>query len=92
MSIENPETRVMKWERFEIIIEKKKIEGGGGREGENEKKGTYDICYKVAKKRKLLQLQSQIEHNCQHRQGELMTIVFLLVHFKEKMKLEFIFM
>lgn len=38
MSIENPETRVMKWERFEIIIEKKKIEGGGGREGENEKK------------------------------------------------------
>ena len=59
MRIENNETRVIKWERFEIIIEKKKIEGGGGggREGENEKKKQMIFAITmswVTKKRKII--------------------------------------
>ena len=67
--------------------EEKNWGGGGGGEEERERMRKRNRWYLLLlwveslKREKLLQLQSQIKHNCQHYQGELMTTTFLLVHF-----------
>ena len=52
------------------------------RERERERWYSLQLQAELLRRTKLLQLQSQIEQNCQYRQWELMTIITLLVHEK----------
>ena len=75
MGIENVEIRVIKWESWNDKRERE-------RERERERWYSLQLQAELLRRTKLLQLQSQIEQNCQYCQWELMTIITLLVHEK----------